>query len=244
MQCAIQIDGQSKNIDTGLVSVDTIYAVAECDEGRVFLNRDDGIDIPLLLGEHLLIHGGERFVTGERSIEDNPPLRNEIRPEFNGARSVALPKAKTTGKALKELDDKFPQGRLFADITDGVDLDIPDKMVLVVQDADSYFVIPPATDDANDAIDIEECSKHGRRPPKGYEYRVRIDGDKYTVAQQKVTGADILGLVGKRDEEWSLNQKLREGKREKIKVDDWVDLSCPGIERFETVRRQAQQGHD
>ena len=122
MQSTIQIDGQKKDIDTGLVSVDTIYTITDCGEGRVFLNRDDGIDIPLLPGEYLLIHGGERFATGESSIEDNPPLRKEVQPEFNGKRGIALPKAKTTGEAFKELDEEFPQGRLFADITDGVDV--------------------------------------------------------------------------------------------------------------------------
>ncbi len=240
MQVTIQVDGQEKPILSGLVSVAALYQIADCGEERIFLSREDGIDIPLLSGEYLLIRGGERFVAGKSSIEDNPPLRNKVRPEFNGSRNLALPKAKTTGKALKEWDDKFPQGRLFADIEDGVDVEIADDMTIVVQDADSYFVIPPASDDA---IDLEECGKHDRRPPKGHKYRIRIDGDKYTVNSAEITGADILVRAGKRDDEWSLNQKLHGGKRERIGANDAVDLSCPGIERFETVRRQAQQGH-
>ena len=149
-------------------------------------------------------------------------------------------KQKLPAKTLKERDDKFPQGRLFADIEDGVDVEIADDMTIVVQDADSYFVIPPASDDA---IDLEECGKNDRRPPKGHKYRIRIDGDKYTVDSEKITGADILALVEKCDDEWSLNQKLHGGKRERVKANDVVDLSYPGIERFETVRRQAQQGN-
>ena len=207
----------------------------------MFLGRDDGIDIPLLRGENLIVHGGERFVVGKSSIEDNPPLRNEVRPEFNRTRELALERAKISGKALKECDDKFPQGRLFADIEDGVDAEVADDMTIIVQDADSYFVIPPASDDA---IDLEECGKHDRPPPRGHKYRIRVDGQKYTVNSEEITGAGILELAGKRDEEWSLNQKLRGGKRERIEADDKVDLSRPGIERFETVRRQAQQGHD
>ena len=241
MQPTIQIDGRAKPIHSGLVSVDQLYEIADCSEGRIFLSREDGIDIPLLSGEYLLIRGGERFVAGKSSIEDNPLLRHEVQPEFNGSRNVALAKAKITGKALKERDDKFPQGRLFADIEDGVDMEIADDMTIVVQDADSYFVIPPAADDA---IDLEECGKNDRRPPKGHQYRIRIDGDKYTVDSAEITGAGILALAEKRDDEWSLNQKLHGGERERIGADDAVDLSCPGIERFETVRRQAQQGHD
>lgn len=241
MKPTIQIDGQEKSIHSGLVSVDELYEITDCSEGRIFLSREDGIDIPLLSGEFILIRGGERLVVGKSSIEDNPPLRNEVRPEFNGSRNLALPKAKITGKALKEQDDKFPQGRLFADIEDGVDVEIADDMTIVVQDADSYFVIPPASDDA---IDLEECGRNDRRPPKGHKYRIRIDGDKHTVDSAEITGAGILALVGKRDDEWSLNQKLHGGKRERIEANDQVDLSRPGIERFETVRRQAQQGHD
>lgn len=241
MQTVIKINGQEKHIPSGLVSVANLYEIADCGEEHVFLSREDGIDIPILPREYLLIHGGERFVVGKSSIEDNPPLRNEVRPEFNGSRNLALPKAKITGKALKEQDDKFPQGRLFADIEDGVDVEIADDMTIVVQDADSYFVIPPASDDA---IDLEECGKNDRRPPKGHKYRIRIDGDKHTVDSAEITGVGILALVGKRDDEWSLNQKLHGGKRERIEANDQVDLSRPGIERFETVRRQAQQGHD
>ena len=241
MQTTILTNGQEQQIRSGLVSASDLYEIADCIEERLFLSREDGIDIPLLSGEYLLIHGGERFVAGKSSIEDNPPLRNEIRPEFNGSRNLALPKAKITGKALKERDDKFPQGRLFADIEDGVDVEIADDTTIIVQDADSYFVIPPASDDA---IDIEECGKNDRRPPKGHKYRIRIDGEKHTVASAEITGAGILELVGKRDDEWSLNQKLHGGKRERIGPNDPVDLSRPGIERFETVRQQAQQGHD
>ena len=240
MKPTIQIDGQETPIRAGLVSIDALYEIADCGEGRIFLSREDGINIPLSAGEYLIIRGGERFVVGKSSTEDNPPLGNEVRPEFNGSRNLALPQAKTTGKALKERDDKFPQGRLFADIEGGVDVEIADDMTIVVQDADSFFVIPPTS---GDAIDLEECGKNDRRPPKGHQYRIRIDGDKYTVDSAEITGAGILALAGKSDDEWSLNQKLHGGKRERIKANDAVDLSRPGIERFETVRRQAQQGH-
>ncbi len=240
-QTQIQLDGAKKSIRSGLVPVTDLYELADCHTKRLFLNREDGIDIPLVPGEYLLIHGEEKFVVGESSIENNPPLRNEVRPEFNGFYNLALPSAKITGKSLKEKDDKFPTGRLFADIKDGVDVEISDDMTIVVQDKDSYFVIPPAADDG-DSTDLEECGKNERKPPKGRKYRIRIDGDKHIVDSATITGAEILGLVGKSFDEWSLNQKLHGGKREKIEAKAKVDLTRPGIERFETVRRQAQQG--
>lgn len=238
---SIQINGQEQQVRAGLVSVATLYEIADCGENRIFLNREDGIDIPLLSEEYLFVHGGEKFVTGESSIEDNPRLRNGVQPEFNGSHDLELSTAKINGKALKERDDKFPDGRLFADIKDGVDVEIPDDMIIVVQNEDSYFVIPPA-DNNDDSVDIEECGKHKRRPPKGRKYRIRIDREKYTVDSAEILGADILALVGKSFGEWSLNQKLCGGKRERIEADTKVDLAQPGIERFETVRRQAQQG--
>ena len=239
----IYINGQTKSVLPGFVPVNTLYEFANSGEKRIFLNREDGIDIPLLPEEHILIHGGEKFVVGDSPIENNPPLRNEVRPEFNGSRNLALPNAKITGKSLKERDDKFPQGRLFADIEEGVDVEILDDMTIVVQDEDSYFIIPPAACDG-DSIDIEECGKNERRPPKGGKYRIRVDGNKYVVDTPEITGTGILALVGKNGDEWSLNQKLHGGRREKIGAEDKTNLACPGIERFETVRRQAQQGEE
>ena len=237
----IQLDGLKKPVRSGLVPVTDLYDLADCRDKRIFLNREDGIDIPLSRGEYVVIHGGEKFVTGESAIEDNPPLRNEVRPEFNGSRNITLPNAKITGKSLKERDDKFPTGRLFADIKDGVDVEISDDMTIVVQNEDSYFVIPLAADES-DSIDLEECGKNARKPPKGRKYRIRVDGDRHVVDSATITGSEILGLAGKSFDEWSLNQKLHEGKREKIDAGAKVDLTRPGIERFETVRRQAQQG--
>ena len=236
----IYINDQKKSISPGLVSIDKLYALTDSGEKHIFLNREGDIDIPLLPKEYILIHGDEKFVAGVSTIESNPLLRNEVRPEFNGSHNLTFPNTKITGKLLKERDDKFPQGRLFADIKDGIDMEISDDMTMVVQDKDSYFIIPSM--DGDGSIDIEECSKNGCRPPKSKKYSIRIDGDKYRVSSQKITGADILALAGKNDTEWSLNQKLHGGKREKIKAEDTVDLTCPGLERFETVCRQAQQG--
>lgn len=239
MTTEIRIGGESQQVTSGLVSGAQLYDLANCSPQRLFLNREDGIDIPISAEDHILIKGNEGFVIGESRIEDNPPLRTELRPEFNGAHDISLSRAKITAQDLKALDPQFPSGRLFADIPDGVDVEIADDVQLVVQATDSYFVIPPG--DAGGPIDIEECGKHDRRPPTGGTYRYRLDRETYTSDTDKINGEEILKRAGKNLAEWSLNQKLRGGKR--IKVDgEWVDLSTPGIERFESVRRQAQQG--
>ena len=241
----IEINGRKQAVQHGLVDAAELYRLADCGEDRLFLNRPDDIDIPISPSDNLIVHGGEAFVTGGGDVEDNPPLRNPIRPRFNGGEGPALATAKITGRELRASDPEIPQGRLFADIEDGVDAEIPDEMTVVVQDTDSFFVIPAGdTPEDDPAVDIENCGKHGRRPPKGHRYRIRVDREKYVVPTADIAGADVLALVSKTPEEWSLNQKMHGGRRIRIRPDEIVDLAQPGIERFETVRRQAQQGHD
>ncbi|MCY4039811.1 MAG: multiubiquitin domain-containing protein [Gammaproteobacteria bacterium] len=245
MQKPIEIDGKRYEIRGGLVRGQTIYDLAGCAEGQLFVNRSDDIDVQLGRENFMIIRGEEIFVSGESSVENNPSLRRPVQIRFNGKAGPALPTAKMTGFDLKQFDEEIPQGRLFVDIGFGPDAEIPDDMTLLVQDDNAFFVIPAHEDaQSGDAVDIEECGRHGRRPPKGLKYKVKIDREKYVVEGAQITGAQILALVGKTPEEWALNQKLKGGKRERVRSDDFIDLSEPGTERFETVRRQAQQGSE
>ena len=171
-----KVDGVSYQTPLGLTAVSVVLAIADCIGKGLFLSREDDIDIPLRPNEHLVIRGGEEFVTGSSSIENNPPVRNEISPEFNGSRNISLSVAKIQGNKLRDYDVKFPNGRLFVDIDGGVDAEIRDDMTIVIQDSDSYFVIPP-NKDGDDAIDVEECSQHDRKPPHTRKYRIRVDGE-------------------------------------------------------------------
>ncbi len=245
MKADIEIDGTKYDVAAGLVSAQVIYDLVGCDGGRLFLNQEDDIDIPLDSASFIIIRGQESFVTGESSIEDNPPLRKTIQLKLNGELGPTLPKAIITGKELKAFDTEHSEGRLFADIGTGPDAEIADDTKVLVQEGNAFFVIPASDGSgAGDPIDIENCSRHGRPPPKGQKYRIRIDRDKYTIEEEKITGMQILALAEKTPEEWALNQKLVGGKRERIRADDFVDVSLPGVERFETVLRQAQQGRE
>lgn len=245
MNVNIEIDGNWHNVTGGLVSAQVIYELAGCEEGHLFVNQSDDIDIPLDSASFLVIGGQESFVTGEGQIEDNPSLRRSIQLRFNGEPGPEMPKAKVTGKELKAFDTEHSGGRLFVDIGIGPDVEIADDMRILLREGNSFFVIP-AVDGSGpgDPIDVEECNRHGRPPPKGQKYRIRIDREKYVVKEEKISGAQILARAGKTPEEWALNQKFKGGKRERVKADDFVDVSQPGVERFETVRRQAQQGRE
>ena len=241
----ITLNGIETNVEAGFTQAVSFYEQlgTEADKKWLYLGREDDIDIPLLPDDYLVIHGGEKIFEGKinSDIGDNPSVRRSIYPEFNGKKLEAgFDKAKVAGRSLREMDKNQPDNKLFADLRGQVDAFIKDDLTVVVQDSDSYFTIPGGDDDA---IDLEICARADRKPPKGQKhYKIKIDGEKYKISSQKITGTKILSQVGKNYDAWTLNQKLRGGRRKLIEADEAVDLAQPGIERFETVRRQAQQG--
>lgn len=229
----------------GLVKSDLLYEKAgmDSDEQWLYLNKNKDIDIPLLSNEYIIIHGGEKILAGDINTEigKNPAVRNPVHLQLNGARlETGIKTAKLSGIELRKLDTELDTSKLFADLSDQVDACIQDDWVLVIQEKDCYLTIPVGD---NETIDLEECAQHDRKPPKGQKYyKIKIDGDKYKVDKPELTGQEILGLVGKDYQEWTLNQKFRGGRRKPVEEDQDVDFSQPGIERFETIKKQAQQG--
>lgn len=240
MEGEIEVDGRCLTVPLGLRRVDEIHAAAGGDDAPLFLERDSEEPTPLAPSDHVLLRGGERLTKGPAVI-DTPRTSKPILPTLNG-QVVEFGNAKATGREIKTHDHEFPNGRLFVEAVDDVDVEVRDDMTVVVRETDAYFVIPPSADDG-DVVDLEECAKHGRRPPRGHTYRIRVDGSKFTVASATTTRAEVLALVNKNAQDWSLNQKLHGGRRLRIEQDDVIDLCKPDVERFETVRRQAQQGH-
>ena len=242
MEGEIEVGGRRFEVSLGLHRVDELCALTGESEQPLFLERGDEPATPLDPSDHILLRGGERLVEGGVVGEDGCRLSQPIHPTFNG-QALELDCAKANGRMLKANDAEFPNGRLFVESADEVDVEIADDVTVVVREEDVYFVVPPLSDGGN-VIDLEECGKHDRRPPRGHRYRIRVDGDKFTWETATITGAQVLALVDKNDRDWSLNEKLHGGRRARIEPDTVVDLCKTGVERFETVRRQAQQGHD
>ena len=244
MEGNIEVDGQPATISLGLHRADALCETL----GKValFLVRPGQAPTPLSPSDHVLLRGGEQLVgeipsPEEATATDNPRPSPALHPTLNG-QSIEVSPPKATGLSIKANDAELPNGRLFVESVDGVDVEIPDDLTIVVQEEDIYFVVPLGLEGGTE-IDVEECGKHERRPPRGHKYRIRIDGTKHTVETAAITGAEILALVEKNDHDWSLNQKLHGGRRVRVQPEQEVDLCTPGVERFETVRRQAQQGH-
>ena len=241
-----KLNGSIIEIDAGLAVVDLLYErsgitpVDKC----LYLDKDKDIDIPLLPGDRIIICGREKiFVDDVNSdIGENPNVRIPARPQFNGSKlNLGASKAKVTGKELRECDAELSASQLFADLSGQVDVLIHDEWVLVLQDSDCYFTIPTGDDES--VIDIEQCAQSDRQPPKGQgKYKIKIDNKDIVVEREKLIGEEILALARKNYKEWTLNQKLHGGRRKSIEAEQEVDLTRSGVERFETVKKQAQQG--
>lgn len=92
-------------------------------------------------------------------------------------------------------------------------------------------------------VDIEEYAKKGEKPPKGNViYRFRVGTVHAESDQPTITGREILVKVGLIPEENRLYQKLKGNLRIPVQLTDTVDLSEPGLERFETLPLDPTEG--
>ena len=96
---------------------------------------------------------------------------------------------------------------------------------------------------AHEIIDIEQYCKEGKPVPPGRRYRISVDKEKYVVESPTLTGREILETDGKNPpEQFILTQKLKGGKRVRIELGDVVDLTQPGVERFDTMAVDPMEG--
>lgn len=96
--------------------------------------------------------------------------------------------------------------------------------------------------DEIEVVDLEEYASSGKPIPKRVKYYlIKVDKDKIRV-QSPITAKGILVAVGLNPCEYHLQQKFKGGKRKKLEPDEEVDLTTPGVERFETVPTEACNG--
>ena len=233
---------KSFELNSGLICVAELYRsfnVLE-DTERLYLVRIDAPDIPLSPEEFMGIRGGEKFELREIDESFNE-RKSTVGVRFNdNPLPLELNHSKIRGRDLRRYELDFKNSCLYLAGDEEVDYLIEDEWTLVVQTADRFFSFPGTIDEP---IEIKECSIYGRIPPRGkHRYRITIDGEIHVVNKFEITGEEILDIVGKNYGEWSLNLKLHGGRRVSISADEIVDLCGRGIERFETVKKQAQQG--
>jgi hypothetical protein len=93
------------------------------------------------------------------------------------------------------------------------------------------------TEQEVDAIDLEQAAREGQKPPRGRNYRVRVDDEKHLVKDDVVTGRQILEIAERKPvEDYVLILRVWDEDNEIIGLDDEVNLARRGIERFVTGR--------
>jgi hypothetical protein len=98
-------------------------------------------------------------------------------------------------------------------------------------------------DGAEEVVDLEEYAKADRRPPRARQYRIRIDKQYYVVAVPFMTGRELLNLAGKTPAtNYEISLKLRGGESRRVGLDEKVDFTTPGVERFRTLPLDQTEG--
>jgi hypothetical protein len=81
---------------------------------------------------------------------------------------------------------------------------------------------------------------HGKKPKT---YRVQIDKQVFEIENPKPTARELLVLAGKTPpEQFALYLKRKGGQPERLALDDKVDLTDEGIERFVTLPLDQTEG--
>lgn len=93
-------------------------------------------------------------------------------------------------------------------------------------------------------IEIHTQKVNGKeKPPKAKKYIIRVDKTKITVEVTTMKGRQILERAGKTPaEQYKLTQKMHDGSAKTIGLDDEVDFTEPGVERFMTLKRDQTEG--
>jgi hypothetical protein len=104
-------------------------------------------------------------------------------------------------------------------------------------------VVRLATELLEDVIDLEEYALANRKPPAARRYAIRIDRKKYTVEVPGMTGRELLELAAKVPaERYMITQRFCGGRTKRIGLDEKVDLTTPGVERFMTLPLDQTEG--
>ena len=99
-------------------------------------------------------------------------------------------------------------------------------------------------------IDVAEHCRHDRPHPKPdpsvvLRYKIKVDDQELVVDESRLTGSQILALVGKTSKSHQLNQQRRiEGKPKPTRVapNETVDFTERGIEKFMTLALDNTEG--
>lgn len=94
-----------------------------------------------------------------------------------------------------------------------------------------------------EVIDLLEYAKAGKKPPKGKKYKFKVKNKVYEVSVETMTGREICEMAGLIPPEmFRLDMKMKGNVWKKIGLDDVIDFTTPGIEKFEYVSLDQTEG--
>ena len=81
-----------------------------------------------------------------------------------------------------------------------------------------------------------------REGARGTRRRVRVDGRWVWIGSDVLFGWELLHLSGLPFQAYDLQMKFGDGRREMVEMDEELRFPVEGLQRFETVPLEAQQG--
>lgn len=96
----------------------------------------------------------------------------------------------------------------------------------------------------DEVVDLQQASEKGHIPEKGKKYRYTVDGLEFISETQTRTGRVILELAGKKPPEKYILRKKVKGNWVTVGLDEVVDFTEPGLEKFKTLPNDQTEGEN
>lgn len=103
--------------------------------------------------------------------------------------------------------------------------------------------VTPEQEVLDEIADLEEYARLGHCPPLCKGYRIRVNRKTLIIHDPCLTGREILteaGFVPPKD--YTLRMKTHGGRPQKIALDEKVDLTARGVEKFKVLPRDQTEG--
>ena len=94
----------------------------------------------------------------------------------------------------------------------------------------------------DEIIDLEECAKSGKKPPKAKGYRIKVNGRFCELQTSTPTGQEILIAAGLVEERYTLRVKEAGKKLRKVALEDRIDFCALVIEKFKALPQDQTEG--
>lgn len=144
--------------------------------------------------------------------------------------STVSEQSESTLKGLFDLDKRI---QLLRDNRSPNDTPFNDEDVI-------RFIDGPVLITQFDLMKHCECNEPS---PTVRTYRIKVQETKYTVNSPQLTGSEILKLSGHDPKSYMLNQRINR-RFEPVGLDDVVDFTQCGIERFTTLPNEQTEGEE